>query len=71
MFCVSAIAHILRNRTGIDRPMPRHVAKANLPQKPCLACGRPFSWRKKWEKVWDEVRYCSEACKRAGSGGGR
>lgn len=45
--------------------MPRHVHKSNLPEKPCLACGRPFTWRKKWEKVWDEVRYCSEACKAA------
>lgn len=43
--------------------MPRHVAKVNLPSKPCASCGRPFNWRKKWEKVWDEVRYCSEACK--------
>ncbi|WP_415274781.1 DUF2256 domain-containing protein [Aquiluna sp. Uisw_065] len=21
-------------------------------------------WRKSWEKNWDEVRYCSEKCKR-------
>ncbi len=21
-------------------------SKANLPQKPCAACGRPFVWRK-------------------------
>ncbi|MFM8753701.1 MAG: DUF2256 domain-containing protein, partial [Phenylobacterium sp.] len=26
---------------------------------------RPFAWRKKWEKVWDEVKYCSERCRRA------
>lgn len=48
--------------------------KADLPQKPCAACGRPFAWRRKWAKVWDEVRYCSEACRRArggGAGGGR
>jgi hypothetical protein len=37
--------------------------KADLPQKLCAACGRPFSWRKKWERVWDEVRYCSNACR--------
>ena len=43
--------------------MPRHIAKSNLPQKDCLGCGRPFAWRKKWERVWDQVRYCSEACK--------
>jgi hypothetical protein len=38
--------------------------KADLPTKTCVACGRPFAWRKKWETVWDEVRYCSDACRR-------
>ena len=33
----------------------RSVAKSNLPTKLCVVCGRPFAWRKKWEKVWDEV----------------
>ncbi len=37
--------------------------KSDLLQKICLHCGRPFAWRKKWEKVWDEVRYCSERCR--------
>ncbi|WP_083825460.1 DUF2256 domain-containing protein [Roseobacter litoralis] len=36
--------------------------KGDLPQKICATCGRPFAWRKKWEKVWDEVRYCSKKC---------
>ena len=39
-------------------------AKPNLPRKTCARCGRPFAWRKKWERVWDEVRYCSERCRR-------
>ncbi len=39
------------------------VKKQNLPQKMCVVCGRPFAWRKKWAKVWDEVRYCSQACR--------
>jgi hypothetical protein len=39
--------------------------KADLPTKVCAACGRPFAWRRKWAKVWDEVRYCSERCRRA------
>ncbi len=43
--------------------------KGDLPSKPCARCGRPFTWRRKWARVWDEVRYCSEACRRAGSGG--
>ncbi|TFL17018.1 DUF2256 domain-containing protein [Jannaschia formosa] len=42
--------------------------KAELPEKTCAACGRPFAWRKKWEKVWEEVRYCSDACRRNRSG---
>lgn len=33
------------------------------PDKICATCGRPFAWRKKWEKDWDSVRYCSKACK--------
>lgn len=40
--------------------------KQSLPSKPCTVCGRPMSWRKKWEKNWDQVKYCSEACRRAG-----
>lgn len=32
--------------------------------KTCVACGRTITWRKKWERNWDEVRYCSEACRR-------
>lgn len=38
--------------------------KGDLPQKTCLSCGRPFTWRKKWSKVWDAVKYCSERCRR-------
>lgn len=39
--------------------------KVNLPQKDCAFCHRPFSWRKKWERCWDEVKYCSQRCKRS------
>ena len=38
--------------------------KAALPCKPCLACGRPMSWRRRWARSWDTVRYCSDACRR-------
>ena len=45
--------------------------KAALPVKPCRHCGRPMGWRKRWARCWDEVRYCSEACRRqAGRRGG-
>jgi hypothetical protein len=42
------------------------VKKQHLPGKLCVRCGLPFSWRKKWERVWDEVKYCSDACRRLG-----
>jgi hypothetical protein len=38
--------------------------KRDLPEKTCVQCQRPFRWRKKWERCWDEVRYCSDACRR-------
>ena len=40
------------------------IKKEYLPSKISLICERPFTWRKKWEKVWDEVKYCSEKCRR-------
>ncbi|WP_363318286.1 DUF2256 domain-containing protein [Acidocella sp.] len=44
--------------------------KPHLPSKPCAQCARPFTWRKKWARVWDEVKFCSERCKRAHRAGG-
>lgn len=40
------------------------VKKQHLPTKICLKCGLPFAWRKKWEKTWNDVSYCSERCRR-------
>ncbi|MBC3907758.1 DUF2256 domain-containing protein [Undibacterium umbellatum] len=37
--------------------------KSDLPSKLCQTCGLPFNWRKKWEKNWDEVKYCSQRCR--------
>lgn len=39
-------------------------SKPHLPSKTCPVCQRPFNWRKKWARVWSEVKYCSERCKR-------
>ncbi len=39
--------------------------KADLPSKPCAVCGLPFVWRKKWARDWDQVKYCSERCRRS------
>ncbi len=42
----------------------RGVKKSDLPQKFCKTCGLSFNWRKKWERNWENVVYCSERCKR-------
>ncbi|PWQ99630.1 DUF2256 domain-containing protein [Leucothrix arctica] len=38
--------------------------KLNLPTKICVECGLSFAWRKKWARDWDNVKFCSERCKR-------
>lgn len=38
---------------------------SDLPTKACAVCGREIRWRKKWERDWESVRYCSQRCKRA------
>jgi hypothetical protein len=48
--------------------MAKMKKKSELPTKICAACGRPFAWRKKWERDWDNVRFCSDACRRKGGG---
>ncbi|MBO9348480.1 DUF2256 domain-containing protein [Chloroflexus sp. MS-CIW-1] len=42
--------------------------KGQLPTKICVVCHRPFEWRKKWATCWQEIRYCSERCRRARKG---
>jgi hypothetical protein len=44
--------------------------KSALPSKPCVACGRPMSWRKRWAANWAEVKFCSDACRRGRSAAG-
>lgn len=41
-------------------------ASAVPPPKTCASCGREMQWRAKWAKNWDEVRYCSDECRRRG-----
>ena len=48
----------------LERPMARQAKTKNgFAPKICARCGLPFEWRKKWEKNWDEVKYCSTRCR--------
>jgi len=38
--------------------------KLQLPEKICEVCQKPFAWRKKWTRDWEQVKYCSERCRR-------
>jgi hypothetical protein len=48
----------------MSRDVKRVRVKSQLPTKICVACQRPFTWRKKWERDWNDVRFCSERCRR-------
>lgn len=51
--------------------MPKMVKKGDLPTKICLTCAKPFAWRKKWEREWENVKYCSDRCRREAKTGDR
>ena len=46
----------------------RMQKKQNLPSKLCACCGLPFTWRKKWERDWESVKFCSDRCRQQGAG---
>ena len=33
-------------------------------EKVCVRCGRTMQWRAKWAKNWEQVKYCSDQCRR-------
>ena len=38
--------------------------KNGFEPKVCLRCGLPFEWRKKWARDWEQVKYCSDKCRK-------
>lgn len=68
----STTTTVLFGRRRGQGKVEKKPSKSNLPEKICVVCGRPFSYRKKWERCWDEVTCCSKSCnskRRAGAGG--
>lgn len=33
-------------------------------ERNCAACGRRIEWRRKWARCWNEVKFCSDACRK-------
>jgi hypothetical protein len=42
------------------------VTAADRAPKTCACCGRTIEWRKKWERDWESVRFCSAGCRGRG-----
>ncbi len=49
-----------------SRESRRSTTAGDVPTKTCASCGRTITWRKAWEQDWEQVRYCSAACRRRG-----
>ncbi len=45
--------------------MGRKLSKSHLPEKKfALYVNSPLLGEKKWQDCWDDVKYCSERCRR-------
>ena len=60
------------NWAGVKTVLPKDCllvtlpgVECDLPHKTCAGCGLDFAWRKKWERDWDNVKYCSDRCRRS------
>ncbi|MEJ2531061.1 MAG: DUF2256 domain-containing protein [Halioglobus sp.] len=49
-------------RIGRSRPRNSPGGRTPRPEKTCPACGRPFQWRARWRRQWEQVVYCSRRC---------
>lgn len=37
---------------------------SNVPTKLCEVCGRLIVWRRRLDRTWEAVKYCSAVCRR-------
>lgn len=42
------------------------AAKPSAELRWCAGCGRQIEWRSKWARNWDQVKWCSDACRTRG-----
>jgi hypothetical protein len=52
------------NRAMVTTKSSYKGNKQNLPSKPCQVCGREMTWRKSWAKNWQDVKFCSDTCRK-------
>ncbi len=39
------------------------MSGAGREPRTCRSCGRRIEWRKKWERNWESIAYCSDSCR--------
>lgn len=52
------------------KPARERASEATPSPKTCATCGRTIEWRKKWERDWENVRFCSDGCRSHKPGAG-
>ena len=45
------------------RRPPTSAGTGAQESKTCRSCGRRIEWRKKWERNWESITYCSDSCR--------
>jgi len=53
-------AHTVTGSRAVSR---QRDPRPQVETKVCASCGREMQWRASWSAVWDEVKYCSAACR--------
>ncbi|MFM8413492.1 MAG: DUF2256 domain-containing protein [Planctomycetota bacterium] len=57
-----------RRQATAETAAAGHRRRGPKPTKICVACGRPFEWRRKWARCWEQVKFCSDRCRVGGAG---
>ena len=60
----ASVAHRPAATGSAYRGAGRQTRGAEVPSRYCAVCGRRVEWRRKWADCWEQVKYCSERCRR-------
>ena len=61
-----ATSNMKASISTLPLPLPTRIIfdrGKHVEAKDCITCGRVITWRKKWERCWNEVTTCSKRCK--------
>ena len=49
-----------------DEAMKPSAHPSDGATRTCASCGRVIAWRRTWARDWEQVRWCSQRCRRRG-----